>query len=270
MDLEAVDQSARAGNVAKLFDQTAAQHGEAQAMEHHGRRWTHEEVRDWTAELAGGLHDIGLEPGDRMLLFLPNCPQYLVASIGAFKAGVEISPVNPQYKRREVAYQLEDTDASAIVTHPALREVVDQAIEDAEMEPEIIITIRSEDWPRDDADRAFEELRGEPTLVDRADDDVALLPYTSGTTGDPKGVQLTHENTRAQLMWPLTASNVDVEPEDIRSLTWLPSTTLPASPTRRSSRWSAAAGSTSAAPSSGTPRSACNSSKTSGSPTSSA
>ncbi|MFC6767920.1 class I adenylate-forming enzyme family protein [Natrinema soli] len=221
MDLEAVDQSKREGNVAKLFDQTAAQHGDAQAMEHHGRRWTHEEVRDWTAELAGGLHDLGLEPGDRLLLFLPNCPQYLVASLGAFKAGVEISPVNPQYKRREVAYQMEDTNASAIVTHPALREVVDQAIEDAGMDPEII-TIQSEDWPRDDADHAFEELRGEPTLVDRADDDVALLPYTSGTTGDPKGVQLTHENTRAQLMWPLTASNVDVEPEDIRSLTWLP------------------------------------------------
>ncbi|MDS0474117.1 AMP-binding protein [Natrinema sp. 1APR25-10V2] len=221
MDLDAVEQSALEGNVAKLFDQTAAQHGEAQAMEHHGRRWTHAELRDWTAELAGGLHDLGLEPGDRMLLFLPNCPQYLVASIGAFKAGVEISPVNPQYKRREVAYQLEDTDAKAIVTHPALREIVDQATEDAEMEPEVI-AIQSEDWPRDDADHAFEELRGEPTLVDRDGDDVSLLPYTSGTTGDPKGVQLTHDNTRAQLMWPLVASNVDVEPEEVRSLTWLP------------------------------------------------
>jgi long-chain acyl-CoA synthetase len=221
MDIDAVDDSARDGNVAKLFDQTAAHHSAAQAMEHHGRRWTHEEVRDWTAELAGGLHDIGLEPGDRLLLFLPNCPQYLIASIGAFKAGVVISPVNPQYKRREVAYQLEDTDAGAIVTHPALREVVDEATEDAGMDPEVI-TIQSEDWPRDADDHAFEELRGEPTLVDRADDDVALLPYTSGTTGDPKGVQLTHANTRAQLLWPLTASNVDVEPENVRSLTWLP------------------------------------------------
>ncbi|MBZ6493847.1 class I adenylate-forming enzyme family protein [Natrinema longum] len=221
MDLDAIDRSARNGNVAKLFDQTAARHGDAQAMEHHGRRWTHEEVRDWTAELAGGFHEIGLEPGDRLLLFLPNCPQYLVASIGAFKAGVVISPVNPQYKRREVAYQLEDTEAKAIVTHPALREVVDEATEDAGMDPEVI-TIQSEEWPRDPADHAFEELRGEPTLVERADDDVALLPYTSGTTGDPKGVQLTHSNTRAQLMWPLTASNVDVDPEDVRSLTWLP------------------------------------------------
>ncbi|MDF9746345.1 class I adenylate-forming enzyme family protein [Natrinema salsiterrestre] len=221
MDLDAVDDSALDGNVATLFDQTAAHHGDAQAMEHHGRRWTHDEVRDWTAELAGGLHDIGLEPGDRMLLFLPNCPQYLIASIGAFKAGVVISPVNPQYKRREVAYQLEDTEASAIVTHPALREVVDEALEDADTDLEII-TIRSEDWPRNPDDHAFEELRGEPTLVERANDDVALLPYTSGTTGDPKGVQLTHANTRAQLMWPLTASNVDVEPEDVRSLTWLP------------------------------------------------
>ncbi|SEV97425.1 class I adenylate-forming enzyme family protein [Natrinema salifodinae] len=219
MDLEAIDPSARTGNVAKLFDQAAAEHGDARAMEHYGTGWTHAEVRDWTAAVAGGLHDLGLEPGDRMLLFLPNCPQFLIASIGAFKAGVVISPVNPQYKRREVAYQLEDTDASAVVTHPALREVVDQACEDADMDP-AVITVGSEDRDRDEL--AFEDLRGAPTLVDRADDDVALLPYTSGTTGDPKGVRLTHRNTRAQLLWALTASNVDVEPEEIRSLIWLP------------------------------------------------
>ncbi|WP_339104468.1 AMP-binding protein [Haloterrigena salinisoli] len=221
MDLDDVDPAAREGNVATLFDETATRHGDAQAMEHHGERTSHAELRERTAAFAGGLRELGLEPGDRLLLFLPNCPEYLVTALGAFRAGVVFSPVNPQYKRREVAYQLEDTEAKAIVTHSWLREVVDEALADADREAEVI-TIESEGTDRTPDDVFFEDVDGEPTLVERADDDVALLPYTSGTTGDPKGVRLTHRNTRAQLSWPLTASTVDAEGEDVRSLIWLP------------------------------------------------
>ncbi|APX95767.1 class I adenylate-forming enzyme family protein [Natronorubrum daqingense] len=221
MDLTDVPQSAREGNVGKLFDETATHHGNGQAMEHHDERTTHAELEAWTAEFAGGLHDLGLEPDDRLLLFLPNCPEYLVASLGSFKAGVVISPVNPQYKRREVSYQLEDTDAKAVVTHPALRPVVDQALEETGRDI-AVITVESQYMDRDPEDIFFEDVRGAPTLVERADDDVALLPYTSGTTGKPKGAQLTHQNTRSQLNWTLAASSDDVEPENVRSLTWLP------------------------------------------------
>ncbi|THE63789.1 AMP-dependent synthetase [Salinadaptatus halalkaliphilus] len=221
MELADIDQSARSGNVARLFDETAAHHGDEQAMEHHGERTTHAELREWTAEFAGGLHDLGVAPGDRMLLFMPNSPAFLVASLGAFRAGVVISPVNPQYKRREVAYQLEDTQAKAIVTHPSLRPVVDQATDDAGMDP-AVMTVESKYMDRDLEDTFFEDVRGEPTLVEREDDDVALLPYTSGTTGDPKGVRLTHRNTRAQLSWTLSASNDSIEPDEVRSLIWLP------------------------------------------------
>ncbi|WP_049925529.1 class I adenylate-forming enzyme family protein [Halopiger goleimassiliensis] len=221
MELDDVTQTSREGNVANLFEETAAHHGTEDAMEHHGERTTHAELRDWTAAFAGGLHDLGLEPDDRLLLFMPNCPEFLVASLGAFRAGVVISPVNPQYKRREVAYQLADTDAKAVVTHPSLRSVVEQAAEDVGTDPEVI-TVESRYMDRNSDDTFFEDVRGEPTLVERADDDVALLPYTSGTTGDPKGVQLTHRNTRAQLNWTLAGSGEDVDPEDVRSLIWLP------------------------------------------------
>ncbi|MXV64014.1 AMP-binding protein [Natronorubrum sp. JWXQ-INN-674] len=221
MDLTDVDSTATEGNVVKLFDETAALHGDEQAMEHHGERTTHAELRDRTASFAGGLHELGLEPDDHLLLFLPNCPEFVVASLGAFRAGVVISPVNPQYKRREVAYQLEDTDAKAVVTHPSLRPVVDQALEETGREIDVI-TVESQYMDREPDDIFFEDVRGEPTLVERADDDVALLPYTSGTTGEPKGVKLTHRNTRAQLNWPLTGTTVDIDPEGVRSLIWLP------------------------------------------------
>ena len=218
MDLEAVPEAAREGNVAQVFDETAANHGDALAMEHRGERWTHAELRDETAAFAGGLHDLGLEPGDVMLVYMPNCPEYILASLGAMKAGVVISPVNPQYKTREVSYQLEDTDASAVIVHFALRNVLEKALEEAGMDP-AVITVGGDGK---EGDYGYDDVQGEQTLVPRADDDVVLLPYTSGTTGRPKGVQLTHENTRAQIFAILTQHHPELDDEDIRSLIWLP------------------------------------------------
>lgn len=217
MELEDLTPSAKEGNVAKLFDETAEHHADTLAIEHHGERTTHGELSDRTAEFAGGLHELGVEPGDTTLVYLPNRPEYLVASIGALKAGVVVSPVNPQYKRRELSYQMENSEAAAVVTHPALRPIVTQACDETGMEP-VVITV---DQRGEDDDTLFDEVSGEPTLVERGGDDVALLPYTSGTTGKPKGVRLTHANFRAQ-MYSALAPPHDIEPEEVRSLIWLP------------------------------------------------
>ena len=216
MELEEVTPSAKQGNVARLFDETAEHHRDALAVEHHGERTTHAELRDASAEFAGGLHELGVEPGDTMLVYTPNCPEYLVASLGALKAGVVVSPVNPQYKRRELSYQMEDSGAEAVLTHPALRPVVSEACEETGRDP-VVVTVGS----TQERDHALSEVRGEPTLVERGDDDVALLPYTSGTTGRPKGVRLTHRNFRAQMLSSLSGPH-EIGAEEVRSLIWLP------------------------------------------------
>ncbi|WP_254547403.1 class I adenylate-forming enzyme family protein [Halomarina pelagica] len=233
MRLEDVGDDARHGNVARLHDETVARHGDALAVEMHGRTLTHAAVGTAAARFAGGLRDLGLEPGDALLLYLPNCPQYLLASLGAFRAGVVVSPVNPQYRVRELSYQLEDADARAVVTHPALGETVTEALSETGREP-VVITVAGgtgtaagddEDVPEGDAfegDVRFDEVAGEPTLVERDDDDVALLPYTSGTTGRPKGVELTHRNLRAQTVAQLAGGADDLAGEEVRSLVWLP------------------------------------------------
>ncbi|MFC6838500.1 class I adenylate-forming enzyme family protein [Halomarina ordinaria] len=218
MRIEDVADDAFRGNVAKLHDETVAHHGDGLAIEMHGRELTHREVQAATAAVAGGLHDLGLEPGDSLLLYLPNCPQYLLAALGAFRAGVVVSPVNPQYKVRELSYQLEDADASAIVTHAALRETVAETVTETDREP-VVVTV-GESVPEGDV--PFEAVRGEATLVERDDDDVALLPYTSGTTGRPKGVELTHRNVRAQTVATLTSGYDDLPGDEVRSLIWLP------------------------------------------------
>lgn len=93
-------QSARSGNVAQLHEVTVDHHGDALAIESHGSELTHAQLDHEAAAVAGGLHDIGLEPGDVLMVYLPNCPQFLIGSLGAFRAGVIVSPVNPQYRAR--------------------------------------------------------------------------------------------------------------------------------------------------------------------------
>jgi len=220
MHLDDLADEAMRGNVAKLFDETARHHGDSLAVEASGHETTHAELRAASEAFAGGLRDRGFGPGDRLLLYLPNCPQYLVASLGAFRAGVVVSPVNPQYKIRELSYQLEDTDADIVLTHPAFRGVVTETLAGTGRDP-LVVSVGDE-GERGPDDVAFEAIRGEPHTVEREPDDVALLPYTSGTTGRPKGVKLTHRNFAAQLLSYLSSRSDDVEDTEVKSLLYLP------------------------------------------------
>jgi len=220
MHLDDVADEAMAGNVARLFDETARHHGDSLAIEASGYEMTHTELRAASEAFAGGLRDRGFGPGDRLLLYLPNCPQYLIAALGAFRAGVVVSPVNPQYKIRELSYQLEDTDAEVLLTHPALRGVVTETLAETGRDP-VVLSVGDED-EREPADVAFEAVRGEPLTVDRDPEDVALLPYTSGTTGRPKGVKLTHRNFAAQLVSYIASRSDDVPDAEVKSLLYLP------------------------------------------------
>jgi len=220
MHLDDVAEDAMAGNVAKLFDETARHHGDSLAIEASGHETTHAELRAASEAFAGGLRDRGFGPGDRLLLDLPNCPQYLVAALGAFRAGVVVSPVNPQYKVRELTYQLEDTDADIVLAHPALRGVVTETLAEAGRDP-LVVSVGDE-YEREADDVVFEAIRGEAHTVERDPEDVALLPYTSGTTGQPKGVKLTHRNFAAQLLSYLSSRSDDVADTDLKSLLYLP------------------------------------------------
>ncbi|PSP76730.1 AMP-dependent synthetase [Halobacteriales archaeon QS_3_64_16] len=233
MHLDEVSEDARTGNVASLFEETVRHHGDALALETAGRELTHAELQEAAERFAGGLADRGYGPGDRLLLYLPNCPEYLVSAIGAFRAGVVVSPVNPQYKTRELSYQLEDTDASIVLTHAVLKPVVEETLEELDRDPPVV-TIGDADSdsasnPTAEGDRSdgegpipFDEVAGDPVAVERGGDDVALLPYTSGTTGRPKGVELTHRNFRVQLLSYLAGRDDRVADEEVKTLLYLP------------------------------------------------
>ncbi|NHN57643.1 MULTISPECIES: class I adenylate-forming enzyme family protein [Halorussus] len=218
MDKSAFTEGARSGNVARLHDETAERHAEDLALEMRGSELTHGGLRDRSARFAGGLRDLGVDVGDRVLLYLPNCPEYVVAALGTLKAGAVASPMNPQYKAREIGHQLDDTEASVVVTHAALRDHLAEALRETDRSPAVVTVGPSDDLPEGDV--AFATVDGEAITVDRESEDVALQPYTSGTTGQPKGVLLTHRNLRAQAFSGFEL--VDVDPGEDRSLAVLP------------------------------------------------
>lgn len=218
LDITDFGDAVEGGNVARLYDTTAEHRGTAPALESHGSVVDHAEFRAATTAFAGGLHDLDVETGDPVLLYLPNCPQYLIASVGCFRAGTPVSPVNPQYRARELTHQLTDTGATAVVTHSALREHLDPALDEIDTDP-VAITVGDE---VPDGDVPFDDVRGEPTTVSVDGDAVASLPYTSGTTGTPKGVRLTHDNIRAQLLTTVASRTDELTPDEVNSLVWLP------------------------------------------------
>ncbi|ELY50381.1 class I adenylate-forming enzyme family protein [Natronolimnohabitans innermongolicus] len=208
-------QDVATGNAGALHDVTAAERGDEPAIKMGERTLTHAELRDRSAAFAGGLAERGIEPDDRLLLYVPNCPEFLIAFFGGLKAGTPVSPANPQYRSRELEHQLTDSNAQVIVTHEQLRDVVEETLEATGADP-LVVTVgdaRPDDVP-------FEAVDGDPICVDRADDDISTQLYTSGTTGKPKGVLSTHKNLRTQAFAGLT-TGVD-EPDDERVLVSLP------------------------------------------------
>ncbi|MFW5964839.1 MAG: long-chain-fatty-acid--CoA ligase [Natronomonas sp.] len=171
------------------IEQRAAETPDATAIGFRGRELSYGEFWAQTGRFARALADSGVEPGDRVGVYLPNLPQYVIAFHGILRAGGIVVPMNPQYKSREISHLLGDSGATAVVALadlvPQVREVQDDT------DVHTIVSVG-------DADGAveFEEFLADEELdiVDRADDDVACQPYTSGTTGTPKGVLLTHRN----------------------------------------------------------------------------
>jgi len=187
------------GSVANLLTRPAEKFPDEVAVEHAGDELTYAEFHDRVKRVAGGLHEMGLEPGDRLCVYLPNGIPFCVTIWACIHAGVVASPINPEYRRREIEYQFEDSDSVAVVCDGEREE---WAVPVAE---EVGLDVISADPDSDHTTLDDLAAAGDPTLVECEDDDVLLQPYTSGTTGKPKGVLLTHENFRVQIVNGVTS-----------------------------------------------------------------
>lgn len=148
---------------------------------------------DLTDRLALGFRQLGLMPGDRVALFHPNHSDFLLCCFAVIKAGGVAVPVNPVYPPPEIAYIINDAGASMLVTTEALFSRAEEALPDLPYIKKTIVKKTGQNL-----EQALMEEAGEPASgmgpVSRRPEDLALLFYTSGTTGKPKGVMITHGN----------------------------------------------------------------------------
>jgi long-chain acyl-CoA synthetase len=164
--------------------------------------------------LANGLAALGLAAGDRMALYLPNCPQYELAFYAASKLGAIACPMNPSYREREVTYQVNDSGAKVMVTHATLWPVVDACRNHL---PNLTRAIVVGGTVNDDialgCDEVMDSGSAEAPDVSVDQNQLAALPYSSGTTGLPKGVMLTHRTLVCNLFQYLHGSGIG--PDDV-------------------------------------------------------
>jgi Acyl-CoA synthetases (AMP-forming)/AMP-acid ligases II len=98
-----------------ILDQTVARYPQQTAVYFYGHRWTYRQLDRITNRFANALIGLRARPGDRVALLLPNCPQFVAAYFGAWKAGAVVTPVNPLYAPGEIAHHLNDSGAETLV-----------------------------------------------------------------------------------------------------------------------------------------------------------
>ncbi len=209
-------------SVPQAFDEATDRAPDRAAVVFYGRSISYRELRDATDRLAGALASLGIRKGDRIALYLLNSPQFIIAYFAALKCGATVTPISPVYTSHEVRYQLQDSGARAVICQDIL---YDKVLKSGATLDFAVLTSVGEYLPA--LKRMFSKKPAAPQganlhwLQDLLKKhppqppavsidphaDIAVLPYTGGTTGNPKGVMLTHYNlVAAQAMGQATFS----------------------------------------------------------------
>jgi long-chain acyl-CoA synthetase len=176
-------------NLANILTETAARHGDSTAFKLDDVELNYALLDEGSARFAGLLKAKGVEQGDRVGLMLPNVPYFPLVYYGTLRAGAIVVPMNVLLKGREVQFYLQDPGAKLLFAWHGFGEAAESGASDAGAECVLV------------KPGEFEQLvasqEPEYELADKGADDTAVILYTSGTTGTPKGAELTHANLRS-------------------------------------------------------------------------
>src|SRR5690349_24127651 len=175
-------------SLAQHLTETAKVHADRPALKLDDSVVNYAVLNEGATRIAGLLKEKGVEPGDRVGIMLPNVPYFAVVYYGILRAGGVVVPMNPLLKGHEVKFYVEDPGTKLLFAWGDFEEAAAKGAEDGGAE---LILVKPGE---------FEELvaghEPDSDVAERDDDDTAVLLYTSGTTGTPKGAELTHSNLR--------------------------------------------------------------------------
>lgn len=206
--------------VQNYLKQSAEKFPDKVAIHFMGKELTYKQVFSYAKKLAAYLQSLGIEKGDRVAIMLPNTPQAIISYYGILMAGGIVVQTNPQYMERELEYQMKDSGAKAIITLDILFPRVSKIIANTDLKNVIVTAIKDYlPFPKnlvypfiqkkqygiivnvkhEGRNHLYTEIMKHPAAELKEydfnfEEDLALLQYTGGTTGFPKGVMLTHKN----------------------------------------------------------------------------
>jgi long-chain acyl-CoA synthetase len=203
----------KTGTVHGLLDAAAEKFGDNPAFEYRDRRFSFRELADLSRKAAAGFGRLGVTRGTAVALYLPNTPYHLISFFGALRAGARIVHLSPLDAERELAYKLKDSGARIVVTTnfpvmlPRIQKLkqaghLDRLIvgDDAVWGPAFVPLEKfDENETVHSFARLLEDDGEDRDFPNVAPEDLALLQYTGGTTGAPKGAMLTHANLTASV-----------------------------------------------------------------------
>ncbi|MFB0563909.1 MAG: long-chain fatty acid--CoA ligase [Candidatus Lokiarchaeia archaeon] len=187
----------------QLFRESAEKFGDEPGWFYYGKGYSPKKLLDLSDRLATALHNMGIGKGDVVAIYLPNSIQFIVSYFGILSAGAMVTAISPLFVPREVAYQLKDSGAETIITMDMFYPNVKQIKDETQLKNVIVCNVLGErlQVEREDLDKIinYDELieknpPNPPKLKIKPTKDVAVLQYTGGTTGLPKGAMLTHHN----------------------------------------------------------------------------
>lgn len=203
------------------LDKTVEKWGDRIGITYNGADYTYRDIAGRVSAMAGYLQHAGLTKGDRVLLYTQNCPQYIIAFYAILRAGGAVVPVNPMNKKAEIDYLVEDTGAKIAVCAleladsilPALQRgdlqtligtrMTDMGLPGFDLVPEKQVPAMSEAEAEALGMTGFQSAIDQghtPAPRNTTSDDLAVIPYSSGTTGNPKGCVHTHRTVMASLV----------------------------------------------------------------------
>src|SRR5687767_12750432 len=178
-------------NLARLADTALERLGDHPRLTFEGVAYSSAALHERSTRVASGLTDIGVTPGDRVVVIMANCPEVGILYHAIWRTGAVVTPVVFLVTAIELRHILVDSGAVAVFTSP---ELLPKVVEAVEGRPIRVVVVGA---PTDGAITGFADIEGgaDPLpIADRSPDDLAALMYTGGTTGRSKGVALSHRN----------------------------------------------------------------------------